>query len=334
MSKNIDIKIKQISNDKQHKLYPSQLVLEFSGNDVNNILMNTYRRVCLDEIPTYAFCQDLIKIEANTTIFNNDYMRLRLAQLPILNTECDIIDLEPKFWQTIDYSDPKRERHEKEKNIELYINVYNNTPNLKNVTTNDISYYEDGEPVEKYNKEFPVLLVQLRPNETFKAQLKGALGIGVRNNIFSSVSTAFYDVDEKDENKITLSLESQGQNTEYKIMIKASEYLLMKLNKLEKDFINRGKSDEYKNMKDQDTIKVDLENDDHTLGEFLNRAFQDHPKILFCGVSKQDHLVRTIRLTVSTEDRGNHFKYMLEKIEYLKDLVNLVNKQIKELSKK
>ena len=53
----------------------------------------------------------------NTSIFNNDYMRLRLAQLPILNTECDVIDLEPKFWQTIDYSDPKRERHEKEKNI-------------------------------------------------------------------------------------------------------------------------------------------------------------------------------------------------------------------------
>ena len=87
-------------------------------------------------------------------------------------------------------------------------------------------------------------------------------------------------------------------------------------------------------MKDLETIKIDLENDDHTMGEFLNRAFQDHSKILFCGVSKPDHLVRNMRLTVSTEDKGNHFKYMLDKIEHLKNVVSHVSKQIKELSKK
>ena len=147
----------------------SKLVLKFTGTDINNIFINTLRRISMSDIPVYAFCSDLIKITANTSVFNNDMMRCRLEQLPIVNTDCDIFYLEDKYWKDVDYSDPKRLKHPKETMIDLQINSYNDTNDIKNVTTSDIRYFEDGEEVlNKYNVECPILLVQLRPAETLK----------------------------------------------------------------------------------------------------------------------------------------------------------------------
>jgi hypothetical protein len=195
---NIDINIKEIDTRKFHELHGSLMALEFSGKSLNVKHINAIRRVAMDDIPIYAFPPELIKIEGNTTIFNNDYMRLRLSQLPILNLDSEIDYLDNKYLNMgINFDDPNFIRYEKEKVIELYINSYNNTPDNMNVTTNDINYVEDGEPISKYSAKYPILLTQLRPNETFKAHMKAALSNGLKSNIFSAASNCFYDYDDE-----------------------------------------------------------------------------------------------------------------------------------------
>jgi DNA-directed RNA polymerase subunit L len=327
-STNIDINIREIDNRKFHELHGSFLVLEFSGKNLNVKHINAIRRVAMDDIPIYAFPPELIKIEGNTSIFNNDYMRLRLSQLPILNFDSEIDYLDNKYLNMgLNFDDPNFVRYEKEKVIEVYINSYNNTPDNMNVTTNDINYVEDGEPVSKYSTKYPILLTQLRPNETFKAHMKAALSNGLKSNIFSASSNCFYDYDDE-KNKITLTIESQGQLSENVILIKSCNFIIKKLADFKNYFEERMK--ETPKYEKNSTMIFEFENEDHTMGEILNDCFQDHPKIVFSGISKPSPLERIIKIKIISSDE-NPIKYIIESIDYLTNVYNNILKEMKKI---
>jgi DNA-directed RNA polymerase alpha subunit len=56
------------------------------GQDINYITINTLRRVILTLVPTFAFDPENIIIEKNTSVYNNDYMKLRLSSIPLINS--------------------------------------------------------------------------------------------------------------------------------------------------------------------------------------------------------------------------------------------------------
>ena len=326
-NKNLDIKIKEVKYQKHDDLLGSYLTLEFSGSDINTKFVNTLRRVSMDDIPIYGFPAELINIEANTTIFNNDYMRLRLSQLPIFSVDSELDYLERKYENTnINFNDITFVKYEKHKLIEVYINAYNNTPENMNITTNDINYLEDGEPVEKYSKKYPILLVQLRPNETFKAHMKAGLSNGMRSNIFAASSNCYYD--EEEDGKIKLTIESQGQINEYKILEKSCKYILKKLEDFKENFEEKLKQS--KEYEKNSTLLFEFENEDHTMGEILNTVFQDNPKVLFSGLSKISSLERKIRIKIASEDSTNPLVYMIDSVDYLTKVYNQMLKELEE----
>ncbi len=327
-SKDINIKIKEVKYKKYDDLHESSLSLEFSGSDVNTSIINSIRRVSIDDIPMYAFPSELIKIEGNTSIFNNDFMRLRLAQLPILKLDSGLDVLDRKYFnQDLQFDDINYVKYEKEKLIEVYINSYNNTPENINVTTNDINYIEDGEPVSKYSTKFPILLCQLRPNETFKAHMKAALSTGHKSNLFAAASNAWYD---DEDGKITFTIESQGQLTEYQILEKACKFILKKLSDFEDNF--KEKLKESPKYEKNSTVIFEFQNEDHTMGEILNNTFQDQEKIIFSGLSKPSPLERVIKIKIASSAE-NPLIYMLESIDYLKNVYNDILSEIKKLGK-
>src|SRR5579885_2835589 len=131
----IDIKITQLHKQEFKNLQSSQLIIEISGKSVNSALVNTFRRISYDYIPTYAFPTESIYIEKNTSIFNNDYMKLRLSQMTIPNIVNKIYYLEDKYWKNIKYDNPERDKHPNDKKIlEFYVNAINNTNEIMNVT--------------------------------------------------------------------------------------------------------------------------------------------------------------------------------------------------------
>jgi DNA-directed RNA polymerase subunit L len=319
----------------------TKLVLDFKGKDVNNIIINTLRRVSMDDIPCYAYTFEQMKITDNTSIFNNDMVRCRLEQLPVPNIICDLFDLDESFWKNIDYSDPKRLKHPKEKSLELNINVYNNTNDIKNVTTNDSKFYEDGyEIVDKYNKECPILLIQLRPAETFKCTMRAVLGVGLRSNIWAASGNSYFDdntidvngnIIDNENNRTTLTIESLGQYTEYDILIKSCMFIKKKLDAILNNVMEKINSKELIESKEMIFI---LDNEDHTMGELLNDSFQNHPDIIFSGVSKSDHFIRSMKIIICVNKLKSPIKPMIEQIELLKQFFDHIEKLLTNMSKK
>ena len=161
MSKNnswdISVKVKSYTPRKDHK--SSGLNLEFTGKDAYFKLINTISRVSATHLPTYALHPQTIDILENTSLaYDNQYMQLRLSNLPLYKVDLDLYHLHDKYWQNINYSDINREKHPLEKDIKFYINITNKTQEIMSVTTNDLEVYIDSSRVEMYNKKYPILL--------------------------------------------------------------------------------------------------------------------------------------------------------------------------------
>jgi DNA-directed RNA polymerase subunit L len=326
-----DISVKQLEqlNDP---ILGSSLKLLFEGKDVNIKMINSVRRVSQYNIPTYAFPPEMIEIERNTCIaFNNDYMRLRLSNLPIFNVDPKIFYLHEKYWDKtrMSYEDKKREKHKNEQLIDLYINSQNNNNVITDVTTNDVKIFVDGNEVKLYNQKYPILLVKLKPNDTFKCHMRGALGVGERDVIWSA-STNSYHEEVEDKKSYSLTLESGGQFDEYNILIKSCKYLLKKLELIKIDI--QHKIDTKQIFKNQ-TIKLELFGEDHTIGEILNYEIQNNKDIIFSGVNKPNYFIKTIIITMysSTE---TPLDAVFDSIDILINKYNYIGELITKLSNK
>lgn len=273
----------------------SQLVLQIKGNRINECVVNALRRTALSDIPVYAICNQSITIEQNDTIFNNDYMKLRLSQLPIFNVKNSIMFLPREYWYNVDYSDIKRKKlPEDTKKIDLYLNVNNSTNDVMNVTSESIKYYEDNEEIpDKITNIKPVLLIQLRPNESFKMMAKAVLGVGERNDIWAAASNSFYN--KIDTNEYKFMIETQGQMDEYEILIKSCKIIKKKLVDI-KQTVNKYLDNI--EIKKNEVVEINLKNEDHTIGNIINDSLQNHPDIIFSGLSKPDLLIKNIIIKV------------------------------------
>jgi DNA-directed RNA polymerase subunit L len=328
----IDIKIVKLLKHKKKGLRGSQLVLEISGKSINCIVINTLRRILLEEIPIYSFCNETINITENKSALNNDQIKLRLSLLPIYNINNNLKVLPEKFWKTIDFSSADREMHpEDDVKIEISGEFINNSPTIMNVTTNDIKIYKNDEIIKMYDSEFPILLIQLRPNDIFKFNMVGALGIGKRNSIWSS-ATCYYDdyqigVTDEESHKYEFKIESQGQMDENVLFIKACDVMLYKLEKIEYFIKNTYYTSKVKNST---KIKLDLDNEDHTIGNILNDIIQNHPNVTKSGCTKPDHLVNRIVIKVET-NKNDPTIPLFESINHLKKIFDTLKTHVKKL---
>ncbi len=320
----VDLKIVQLHKQQQSELTTSQLVLQISGATVTDALVNTLRRLALDYVPTYAFAKESIFIEENKSIFNNDYMKLRLSQMTVHSINIPFAYLPEKYWRDVIYDDPNREKFPEDKNkIEIYVNTTNNSNTNLNVTSNDIKYFENNEEnVNKYKDKNPYLIIQLRPGESFKCRAECVLGVGKRSNIWSSVGTVFYE--DLEENKYKLTLESQGQLDEYDILYKCCEIIKIKMQDL-KYLI----SDKYNTsaITNQNELLIKLDNEDHTLGNILDTYLQTNSNIAFSGLTKPDLLQDNIVLRIISVN-ANPIKPILETVDYLTNLFSIIQDQL------
>lgn len=324
----VDVKISQLHKQEVKGLQCSQLVLEFSGHSVNSTVVNTFRRLALDYVPTYAFTPETINIEENNSIFNDDYMRLRLAQLTVPNITVPVTYLPDRYWREIDYADPERERHQDDKaNYELYINKVNSTTDVMNVTTNDVVILDNGKEIYRFDKQYPHLLIQLRPKEVFKCHARAVLGIGKRNDIWAAAADAYYE--DISPTKYNLTVESQGQLDEYEILIKGCDILTAKMDEIRKLIHEKYNTTEIKN---QNLLHLSLVHEDHTTANIINEFLQIHPGIAFAGLSKPDLLQEEMVIKFRSV-KENPIKPLIETIDFVVELTDSIKKQLAKLAK-
>lgn len=328
-----DISINEIKKVPWDGLQYSELTLHFKGNNVNTTLLNTLRRVLIDNIPTYAFPSEKIQIKKdnNTSKFNNDFMRLHLSQLSIPNIKSDVCYLPPKYWEGIDYS-KDYEKYPQEKQIEIYINSTNTTDVLSRVTTSDIQYYEDGVMIhDKYNKEYPIVLIELCPSEKFKCHMVSALGVAEKNihegtSIWSSVANAYYD---ETKEGINLTIESQGQCDEYELVWKACKYMQAKMEELKNTLLEKQKEARVKK------VELLLDNETYTVGGILTDVIQNRNDVVFAGITKPNYLVKSILIKIEYKDeQDTPYTPIYESIQYISDIMNYIEKIIYKMGSK
>lgn len=194
-----DIHIEELEHHKSNGLDSGWVKLQLSGNDLNVKICNALRRVVRTNIPTYAFPVGLIKIDHNTSVaFNNDYMRGRISQLPISGIKSELFSLHEKYWKNVNYADPNRLKHDDELHIEANLKVHNNTNEIMDVTTNDLRVFVDAKKVQMYNTKYPILIIQLKPDESISFSARGALGVGENNTIWDGARNSYYYYEDVD----------------------------------------------------------------------------------------------------------------------------------------
>ncbi len=330
----IDVNIKQLHKQKFNGLQGSKLVLGFTGKSVSSSLVNALRRLGYLYVPTYAFDKETIEIEKNTSIFNNDYMRLRLAQMTIPNVKNSIIMLPDEYWKGIEYGDPKREKLPQDKKVlEIFVNEINEGEDVMNVTTNHAKVFENGqENKDKFKHISPMLIIQLRPGEVFSCHAVSVLGLGKRDDTWAATGNSYFEhSDEKEDgHNYKFTIESQGQMDEYEILYKSCLIFKRKIENLKYIISDKYNTPE---IAKQHALNIVIDNEDHTIGSILNEYLQLNKNVAFSGMSKPDLLVDQIVIKMIAVNT-NPIKPLFETFDHLDKLFTDIEKQILKLGNK
>lgn len=302
-----------------------RMELKIQGNDIYNEFINSLGRIITKRIPKYAFPPELIQIEKidpdsefyQSVAFNNDMMKLRISNIPVMFIDPECFFLHESFWMNVDFLDQNRKKHDNEKRIEAFIDVKNKKKEILNVTTNDMKIFIDDKLNKIYNEEYPLLLISLKPNEAFKCSLKAVLSIGLRNSIWNSCSNFWFY--ETDENSYLFFFESSSSFNEFSLMKKGLKYFKKRTSQI-KNEIKRMYTNEKK-------FSLIIKNEDHTMGEVINYEFQSHPDILKSSHTKTDHLIFEANISVIVHDNKNLLNAMIESLDTLIKKIDFFEKE-------
>ena len=345
MSKKINVQILE-KQDSIDGFASNFLRFKLSGSDINYVIANTLVRIGLSLVGSYAFNHEFITIERDTSIFNADQMRLRIGNIPIINsdykkpivglseidmtnkciemeTEANASIFNMKKDNLLELELIEEKRKELLNNLHMHVDARNRTNEIMNVTSNDkfTSFFLNDKKIpDIYPRE--VLIVKLKPGEDFICTAIADFNIPMKNNIFSSVSIFAYE--EINENEFDMILESQRQISEENIVKQCCFIAIRKLQNIQKII-----TEKLENLQSDDVeydAEIYIENENHTLGNLLTRALQDHPNISYCGYKIDHPDVNELSIKYKTE--GKQFS------KILKDVVALQTKVFEAIASK
>lgn len=327
------------------------LKFKLEGPDINEVIVNSLSRIGLSLVGSYAWNPDFITIETkndNTSIFNNDQMRLRISNIPIINIDYNNpvvpigTDLVPKclkleidanttiFSSKVDSLQELEEIEEKKRellnNLHMYIEARNRTNEIMCVTTNDkfTSFFLNDKKISNiYPKD--ALIIKLNPGEQFICSAIADYNIPMYNAIYSAVSVFAHD--EISSTEFIVTVESMRQMSEEEIVKRCCMIAIQKLKAIEKIILTKLELTSVENPNVEYDAEISIENENHTLGNLLTRGLQDHKNISFCGY-KVDHL-EINELIIKYKTEGNTMSKILK--DTVKNLTKIFESIISQI---
>lgn len=323
--KNInDIIVNKVEWDKE--LTNSRLEFNVSGENINNVIVNTLRRVCLTNIPIYAFTN--INISYNTSVFNNNYLKLRLNNLPVLGLETTNHIYEKKKNKNVDEinnvnmdditlnvnDDINVSTLEK---LTLFLDYENNTNDIVSVGTTQCKFYLKEKQIDS---PYPIniILIKLQPKQKIKFSAITELGIEEKSSIFSPVSI-FTFIENKD-NDYNVILESKGQLNELKILDICNSNIQNILDDIDE------------RIPDDKSLEGNLilKSINHTIGNILVTGMSYHEDVIFAGYNMPHPLDNKIIIHFKLKN-NNLKKIISDVIKHYKIIFNNLNKKIQKI---
>jgi DNA-directed RNA polymerase subunit L len=322
--------------DKNDELGNSKLEFNLSGTNMNYIVANTIRRIIFNDIPIYVF--DEFKFDKNTSIFHNNYLKLRLRNMPVwsIDNDIDYLDINKvKKQAEFEVEDSQNENTEAGDEVELevektlnsstlkqltmYVNFKNKLNDIATVTTNDAKFYYDEKQIPSpYKTGIPI--VKLQPNQEIAFSAITKIGMEQEDAMYSAVCVNYYK--QNSENDFTFVIESRGQISEKRIL----QVALINIERRIRNFLKLINDDmKIEETKEQGIIIVN--NEDHTLGNLIARGLQTHDKISFAGYNLPHPLAKKVHFHYKLKS-GNIVKILEDVIEYYSELFKQIQKQI------
>ena len=332
LKSDFDFNIKE-KNYTIDKFDSSCLTLEIFGKDVNHAVINSLRKVCIDQIPIYSLHRSKIKILRGESVFDGTDMEVRLSQLPIKRIAHSVKFLPLKYYKNVNFADQKLEKHPDDNfEIEYYLNVKNNGPEkILYASTDDLRISVNNEVVENkkiYKGIEPITLITLRPGEEFECSMKGVLAVGELDAIFNASNTYY---DEITENQYIFTIESNGQFTEYELLIRGIEIIIEKL-KIIKEFIFLEQY--FIILTNNNSVKIEIKNEDYTCGGPINYILQNMNEVIFSGVSRPNFMEKNIAITFSVYKNYKSIDILNIAIDKTIELYEQIKKKVINVSKK
>ena len=292
--------------------------LKFDIKDVNLSIANGIRRILMSEVPSFSIDIDNINIKNNTSIFHNEYVKERLALVPI--KYFNKISTESDNYSFIDVI--------KMNNIKCSLKVENTTEDNIEVTTKDIkielkTIIDDDDTYldikEKLFNEPHILLLQLKPKEKFECTMEISEGIVGKYSLNKGLKTnnarwqtctnvGFYH----DINSYSYDIETCGVYNNKTILYMAVETLIKKLENFIKNIQNESDDTRIKtvpNVENMYNIIINKEN--HTLGNILVELLYKDKNVEFCSY-KQPHPLEDI-IVLQIKRSNNLIDFMVER---------------------
>jgi len=281
--------------------------MELNMKKVDYVIVNSIRRTILSDIPIFAF---ETTVNVNTSVFNNNYIKLRMSNLPVFGIENNLV-----FFKKTEEKDEEESNFDEgfglmddieltvDKNVDsssinnftLYLNYENKTPDIVTVTTKDCVYFYKGKKISNpYKVDIPI--IKLQPDQKINLTSVSKLGIEKESAIYSPVSICSYQQVSDDE--FNFFLESRGQITEHQILERAIDNLLKNVDDLIRDMSK---------MKTEDGM-IKVGDIDHTLGNLISHFAMMEKKEVEMFTYNQPHpldivIVFHYRLKSSTLDK-------------------------------
>jgi len=264
----------------------TRLEIDIKGPNIDYVVLNTLRRTILSHIPNYAFTE--FNFKKNNTIFNNNYLKLRITNIPVWGIENNVEIFVPKKKSIIEETIYEEENINDDidlnpeaqnlntstlKQLTMFVDYKSNDKDIMTVTTDHAKFYYAEKKIDSPYKN-PIPIVKLQPNQTITFSVITSIGTEQQNSIYSVASVCFYK--EIKENNYQFVLESRGSMTEKKIIHNALINIIDKLKNIFK------------------TITIDIDdkktkgelliiNEDNTMGNLISHGMQQHKDIKFAG---------------------------------------------------
>ena len=214
-------KIKPIKislNEKENELGFSRVDLKLRGPDINHIITNSIKRIIQSDIPIFAF--NSFDITSNTSVFNNNYIKNHIQNIPVWGIENNIEEfIEEKEKEEEEFSEITGLTNDDidlnvDKNFDvssinkltMYIDFKNTTKDIVVVTTDNCKfYYKEGLIKSPYKN--PVQIVKLQPGQEIKMSAKADLGTEEISGIYAATSVCYFKENKDDYDFILESIE-------------------------------------------------------------------------------------------------------------------------------
>jgi len=331
MEKISDITYKVINKDDTQG--SSRYEIKIKGKNINHVVINTIRRSILTYIPVYAFNE--FNFTTNESIFNNNYIKLRLRNMPVwgINNNIDKYDIKQKNIkkneileeiEEIDDIDIENDNNNLDSSslsqLTMYVDYKSTSKTITTITTDHVKFYYDGDSIQSPYK-IPIPIIKLQPGQSINFSAITTLGTEKLNPIYSAVCVCFYK--EIDNNEYDFIIESRGQLKEKRIIHVA---LLNIINSLE-DIIKL-----IPDTQDSSEGEIILKDENHTLGNLLSNGLQNHKHITFSGYRMTHFLEEKIVIEYKIKDEKYKIKNIINDvisyyIELYKEIIKL-NKKI------